>query len=146
MKIKLAITLLLTLIISTANALDVRKLNSSDFIGGNPYKSGSASEISRTGYPIGKPSMYDRTRRMPSKYGDTKGKKIIDLYQGSSHQQLLRQQINNYRASAKENERVFGAPYRKQPTKKLDIEDLIKQGAIKIILGKDGKKYLVENK
>ena len=51
---------------------------------------GDPSSISASGYPIGKPSMYERTRRMPSKYGNTRGRSIMDMYQGSSHQRMLR--------------------------------------------------------
>jgi hypothetical protein len=148
MKIANLVLLLTSLLASTvANALDLRKVNPNDIIGGSPAgKFSNPRSISASGYPIGKPSMHDRTRRLPSKYGNTKGKSTIDLYQGSTHQRLLREQIRNYRASAKENERVFGAPYRKTSPKKISIEDLIKRGVIKVILGADGKKYLVRTK
>tara|TARA_B100001093_G_scaffold175973_1_gene168790 strand:- start:631 stop:1074 length:444 start_codon:yes stop_codon:yes gene_type:complete len=147
MKLSNIILILTSLFISNiANALDISKLSSSDFIGGSPKASNNARSISASGYPIGKPSIQDRTRRMPSKYGNTKGRSIMDLYQGSTHQRLLRDQKRAYAPSAKENERVFGAPYRKTSSKKISIEDLIKQGAIKVILGADGKKYLVQNK
>ena len=69
----------------------------------------------------------------------------MDLYQSSSHQRLLRQQKENYRESAKENERVFGEPYRRTTSKQLSIEDMIKRGLVKVILGADGKKVFSSN-
>ena len=149
MKLSNIILIFTSLFVSSiANAIDISKLDPTSFVGGSPYTSSSRSpsEISRTGYPIGKPSLYDRTRRLPSKYGNTRGKSIMDLYQSSSHQRLLRQQKENYRESAKENERVFGEPYRKTSSKQLSIEDMIKRGLVKVILGADGKKYLVQTK
>lgn len=149
MKLSNIILILTSLFVSSiANAIDISKLDPNSFVGGSPYKSSSRSpsEISRTGYPIGKPSLHDRTRRLPSRYGNTKGRSVMDLYQSSSHQRLLREQKKNYRASAKENERVFGAPHRKSTPTKISIEDMIKRGLVKVILGADGKKYLVQTK
>lgn len=107
---------------------------------------GDPSSISASGYPIGKPSMYERTRRMPSKYGNTRGRSIMDMYQGSSHQRMLRSQKQAYAPSARENERVFGAPYRKQSTssKKSKLEELLETGMYRILIHKDGTKYLVK--
>jgi|TARA_B110000495_G_scaffold199567_1_gene213208 hypothetical protein len=131
MKISNLILLLTSLFISTAaNALDVRKINPNDFIGGSPT-------ISTT-------SGSERSRVVPPKYA--KKQTIKQMYRGSSHERALDAQIRNYRASARENERVFGAPYRKASPKKISIEDLIKRGVIKVILGADGKKHLVRTK
>lgn len=85
-----------------------------------------------------------RTQYVPHKYSGTK-KSIKELYRGSSHESALDAQIRNYRASAIENERVFGRPFRTDKNK-ISIKELIKKGIVKIILGKDGKQYLVENK
>ena len=120
------------LLTSFASATDLRKLNPADFIGGTPKGNfGSSSS---------------RTQATPYKYSNSRNKTIMGLYRGSSHERALDAQIRNYRASARENERVFGAPYRKTSPKKMSIEDLIKQGAVKVILGADGKKYLVQTK
>ena len=115
-----------------ANAVDLRKVNPSNIIGGNPTMSTTSGS--------------DRTRAVPSKYAHRKGVPLKELYRGSSHERALDAQIRNYRPSARENERVFGAPYRKSSPKKISIEDLIKRGVVKVILGADGKKYLVRTK
>lgn len=120
------------LLTSFASATDLRKLNPADFIGGTPKGNfGSSSS---------------RTHATPYKYSGNKNKTIMGLYRGSSHERALDAQIRNYRASARENERVFGAPYRKTTPKKVSIEDMIKLGLVKVIIGTDGKKYLVQTK
>ena len=135
---KLLNTLFLTFSLIIATQTTVAMVDGS--IKGNP------SQISASGYPIGKPSMSDRTRRLPSKYGNTKGKSIMDLYQGSSHQRMLRAQKKAYAPSARENERVFGAPYRKQSDSKSKLEKMIESGLFRLIIEPDGSRYLVKNK
>ncbi len=133
MKILNIIVVLASFLLSSfASATDLRKLNPADFIGGTPKgKFGSSSS---------------RTHYTSYKYSNTRNKTITGMYRGSSHERALDAQIRNYRASARENERVFGAPYRKSSPKKISIEDMIKRGLVKVILGADGKKYLVQTK
>jgi hypothetical protein len=90
------------------------------------------------------PSSSERTRHVPYKYKHQRGMSLMQMYKGSSHERALDAQIRNYRPSARENERVFGAPYRKttiQP-KKQTLEDMIKSGDIELVIEKDGTGYL----
>lgn len=128
MKIKNYINLLLLLIFGvSALATDYKNVKSSSFIGGNPFA---------------KSSVQSRTMYVPYKYANNRNKSIQGLYRGSSHERALDNQIRNYRSSARENERVFGAPYREQK----NIRNMLQSGRFRIVKGQDGKNYLVENK
>ena len=132
MKIPSLILFVTSLFVSTAaNAVDLRKINPSDIIGSKTPSVSSSSS---------------RSRHVPYKYASQRRVPLATMYRGSSHERALDAQIRNYRPSAKENERVFGRGFRKTPSKKLSLEDLIKAGVIKVILGADGKKYLVRSK
>ena len=159
-------TLALSLLISfTASALDVSKLDSSSFIGGvNPWKAKPRTTKTYQHTPPNA-NVKPLSQRYKSSSANSsldaqirnyqqskKNNSIKNVYSSSSHAQALDAQIRNYRASARENERVFGAPFRKtqsvksQSSSKSKLERLIEQGVLSIVVGKDGKARLVENR
>ena len=72
-----------------------------------------------------------------------KGKSIMDLYQGSSHQRMLRAK-SKHMLQVKTKE--FLTPYRKQSDSKSKLEKMIESGLFKLIIEPDGSRYLVKNK
>jgi len=122
------IPLLLIAISSSLFGVDLSKIDPRNVIGGFPKP---------TPTHLVNNSNYERVKKSQS---------LTKMYRGSSHERRLDAQIRAYRSSAKENERVFGEPYRNNNSSSDKINDLIKRGIVKIITGTDGKQYLVENK
>lgn len=155
-----------TLIISfSASALDLDKINPNDFIGGNPYRSSNNAQSvneskravdtnSRSTRSLYKNSHHARNldAQIKNYQASRKNNSLMNKYRGSHHERALDAQIRAYRHSARENERVFGAPFRKtqsaksQSSSKSKLERLIEQGVLSIVVGKDGKARLVENR
>lgn len=127
--------LIFSLISSPLMAVDLNKVHPSQIIGG---------PLERT-MPR-QPTLSERTRHVPYKYKHQRGMSLMQMYKGSTHERALDAQIRNYRPSARENERVFGAPYRKtstQPKKQIQsLEDMIKSGDFELVIEKDGTRYL----
>ena len=149
----------------TASALDLDKINPTDFIGGTPYKSSTNTQSvsnsqravdsnSRSTRGLYKNSHHARNldAQIKNYQASRKNNSLIKNYRGSHHERALDAQIRAYRPSARENERVFGSPFRKtqseksSSSKKSKLEKLIDQGVLSIIIGKDGKSRLVENR
>lgn len=149
----------------TANALDLDKINPTDFIGGTPYRSSTNTQSvsnsqrvvdsnSRSTRGLYKNSHHARNLDAQTKkyQASRKNNSLIKEYRGSHHERALDAQIRAYRPSARENERVFGAPFRKTQSEKSNsptkskLEKLIDQGVLSIVIGRDGKARLVESK
>lgn len=112
-KISNLILFVTSMFVSTiVNAVELSKVNPKDIIGGKPTI--SVSKKPTTSASLGSP----RTRAVPYKYASQRRVPLVKMYRGSKHEKALDAQIRNYRKSAKENERVFGAPFRKSETRK----------------------------
>jgi hypothetical protein len=140
----------------TASALDLSKVNPRDIIGGNPYPADRQLVNPRPAPQPSKQTESQKSRYRGSKQEQAldaqirayklsrKNKTLINRYRGSKQERDLDAQIRNYRASAKENERVFGAPFR--PKKEPTLKDLLARGILRVVIDKNGHRYLVDNR
>lgn len=150
------IPLLLLFVSFTAYGLDLSKIDPRDIIGGNPYPADRPLVNPRPTPPPSKQSKSLNSGYKGSKQEQAldaqirayklsrKNKTLVNRYRGSKQERELDAQIRNYRASAKENERVFGAPFR--PKKEPTLKDLLARGILRVVVDKNGHRYLVDNR
>lgn len=148
-----------------AGALDLGKIDSKDFIGGNPYLRPVKGETtkSKPSHPSAYSSIESRYQGSSPEQGvdsqiqkfKTNETNLVRKYRGTTHEGALDRQIANYGESAKENERVFGAPYRKSADKNrtppknildMKLKELLESGVLTIITDETGKRKIVDNR
>jgi hypothetical protein len=107
------------------NALDLSKIDSGDFIGGNPYSSGKrVNSVQKTSSnsPQAKPlegsyrgSAQERKLDTQIRKYQSNQKGLLGIYRGKAQERQIDKQIQQYRPYAKKNAEAFGEDAKSDP-------------------------------
>ena len=110
---------------SVMNALDISKIDSKDFVGGNPYKSSE-----RLGNPKKNSSSPQKAKSSEESYRGSASEKqlddqirkyrsnqkgILQIYRSNQQERQIDKQIQQYRPYAKKNAETFGEDAKLEP-------------------------------